>query len=529
MVRAAQLAQWLLAAVLLTCALLIASRGLAGPLTSPLRIHSPINVESFFGLAAVLLVLLRAKNDRTRAESHQRVNAAAALVIALFVAALFWRAANFYFLSDDFILLKYARFPAYHAVFTTAGGDGFYRPVSYVSMALTASYAGLSPFHWHMVGFALHATNSILVLLLAGALGFSRLPALFAAALFAAHATRPETVVWVAARADLLAAFFVLLALLAFIRSWDGPARTALLYRSGSVLAMILAFLSKESSYTFPLLLVVFLAWKGVWHSKRAWYALLPFIAVAMGFLTWRWILFGGVGGYLDKAGQPEVFSLGIVPILKTLTLRLWAILFFPINWSTQPGLLLGISLVLYLGALLWLVHVPAQRRQIALPLGFVLALALPPLQQLLIGADLQKARILYLPSVGFCLLLAAAISQFKSRQQSVVALAILAFNVAALQHNLDAWRYASQKAESACAVAAACATGRTGKIAVLGLPGSLGGVYFFANGFADCVEMHRHGDPLAVDLQSPSESVDSCVLSWDDANDELAPVLPRE
>ena len=88
--------------------------------------------------------------------------------------------------------------------------------------------------------------------------------------------------------------------------------------------------------------------------------------------------------------------------------------------------------------------------------------------------------------------------------------MAIVAFNLAALIHNMTAWEYASQKAKTACDVAATCGVGKT---AVLGLPGSLKGVYFFANGFPECVEMRR---------KTNGETKDSCVLAWDGNTDEL-------
>src|SRR5438876_7631986 len=43
----------------------------------------------------------------------------------------------------------------------------------------------------------------------------------------------------------------------------------------------------------------------------------------------------------------------------------------------------------------------PISWRDVFVPVGFLLVLALPPLSQLLIAPDLQKARFLYLPSVG--------------------------------------------------------------------------------------------------------------------------------
>jgi len=543
--QARRIAQWVLAATLLLCSVLIAVRALVGPLI----IKSPMNVEGWFGLSAILLaflpiaflptVFLPSRDRwqqassmgglvRGQAEALQvslakgavvpqrdnlnRWDAFAVFAIVFLVAAVFWRAADFYFLSDDFILLKYARSFSYnfHTLFATPGGDGFYRPLAYVSMALTSAWAGVNPAYWHWIGIALHAVNSILVFFLAWTLGLPRFASAFAAALFAVHGTRPEAVIWVATRSDLLATFFVLIALITFILAWN-EARWSLLLRVVSLLSMFLAFLSKESSYTLPLALVVFLASNGGLRTRRGWYSLAPFFAVAAGMLAWRWILFGGIGGYLNAAGQPEALSLGVLSVLKTFALRLWAVLFFPINWSRQPGLVFGIVMVFYLVALLWLLKAQVTWRDVLVPVGFLLVLALPPLSQLLIGPDLQKARFLYLPAVGFCLLLAAMVQHLRMRSKWVVSMAIVVFNLAALFHNMTAWEYASQKARAACGVAAACAMGER---KVVGLPGSLNGVYFFANGFPECVEMRQK--PVAG-------SQSSCVLSWDATTDELS------
>jgi hypothetical protein len=323
----------------------------------------------------------------------------------------------------------------------------------------------------------------------------------------------------------LLATLFVLLGLVFFIRGEDVDGWRAMLYRSASRLSMVLAFLSKESAYTFPVLLALLLAWRGALKTKRSFFALLPFVAVAAAFLVWRWILFGGVGGYLNPAGQPEVLSLGILSSMKALCFRLWAVLFFPVNWSNEPGLLLGIATILYLAALLWLWRAQVPRRALLVAIGFLLTLALPPLSQLLIGVDLQKSRVLYLPSVGFCLLLATLLERRKAGW--AVAIAVLVFNLAALRHNLSAWEHASQKAQAACSVAARCGQSRDGRVVALGLPHSLQGVYFFANGFPECVELQSGLPAAKVDLQDPASPVNAaqypCVLNWDAGKEELS------
>ena len=423
-----------------------------------------VNVEGCLGLALLLVLLLRSKAGERARQDLDRWDAVALASVALLVAAAFWRSAGYYFLSDDFVLLRHAREFNARAVFITGGGDGFFRPLGYALMAWTWPWAGEDPVRWHAVGFLLHALNSMLVFALARALGFSRFAGWLAAALFAIHATRPEAVVWIAGRFDLLATFFVLLALLSFMRRWLWLA----------LIAMIAGMLSKETAYACPLLMALTLS--GSWR-KRAW-TLSPFLAAAAGMFAYRWYLFGGIGGYATAAGKP--LPLGIMQTLKALGLRLWAILFFPVNWSIPPGAALAVAMAIYLAALVWMAWRRVDRTQLVVALGFVLVAALPAIQQLLIGADLLKARHLYLPSVGFCLLVAAAVEQGRGKLRWGVAVAVLTFNLVALSHNLVAWESAARISKSACVAA------------VEGLPRILNGVYLFQNGFSECVQMER-------------------------------------
>jgi hypothetical protein len=382
-------------------------------------------------------------------------------------------------------------------------------------MHVAYKWAGTDPAYWHWTEFGIHAANSILVFVVARLLGFTRFSAAFAAALFAVHGTRPEAVVWLAGRADLLAAFFVLLGLASFIWFWNNEG--AAVWYVVSLFAMVLAILSKESAYTFALLLVVFLASNGALKTRRAIYALIPFFAVSAALLAWRVMILGGLGGYRNGSGQSEALSIGVTAAVKALLLRMTAILFFPVNWSQQPNAVFGMAMILYLAALVWLATTRVSRNAsvIGLGLGFLFSLALPPLPQMLIGPDLQKARLLYLPVFGFCLLLGTAVEALKQKPRWVIAITILVFNCAALFHNFSGWEEASQKAKAACSAAAACPN----NVTVPGLPGSLDGVYFFANGFPECVEMQRNGDPslLVGRPQSP------CVLRWDSRTNELS------
>jgi hypothetical protein len=512
--------------------LAISARALYGPIAQ-IRLNSPMNAAGCFGLALVLCLVARAQPGGDKpvsdAPDTTRLIWLSALALVALTAVVFWRALHFYFLSDDFIILKAVSSssrPGLRALLTATGGDGFYRPLSTLSLALNATWARFDPAAWHASALALHIANSLLVLGLALRLCSSRLAALFAAALFAIHGTRPEAAVWISGRPDLLAAFFLLCGLLLFVHSMGQTLAKGRWFRVMSLISMILAILSKEVAYVFPVLLLAFLiSMPGV--SGRKFGLLAPFFVAAAGLFACRLVLLGGIGGYKEiGTGQAQALELSLMPSLKALLLRLWAALFFPINWSVQPGALLAVVMIGYLCSLIWLAMSGVDRRRLIFPFGFVLICALPPLHLLLIGADLMKSRLLYLPSVGFCLLLALAMERLRGRMRGAVPGIVVAFNLLALEHNLNVWKYVSEKSESACVFAANSIGPTTRKMIVTGLPVDLRGVHFFGNGFPEGVEMQLNRSPVPIELrqnlESPAAAEGECWLVWDQSRDEL-------
>ena len=463
-----------------------------------------LNVESVFALAMVAGLALRAQRAEPAKRRLDRRDALLLATIPALIAILFWRSANFGFLSDDFVLLKLAGAFArnYRGVFTEGGGDGFFRPLTYISLAWTAPWAGTNPAAWHGVGLALHMLSSVVVFALAGWLGFSRGAAWFAAALFAVHGATPEAVVWMAGRFDLLAGLFTLVSLAAFVRAWAGGCWWWIV----AMIAAGLGMLSKESAYALPLMVAVFaVAQPADWARRIRFVA--PVTMLAAVLFAYRWTRLGGIGGYLTAAGQPQALSLSWLAVAKALVWRMWAVLFFPVDWAWTPGMWMAAAALVYVAAwaaVVW--RARPNRKLLLMALGFTLAAALPPVQQLLIGADLEKARLLYFPSVGFCLLAAAAVDGAGPKLKVAAMAAMLLFQAAALEHNLGAWEYASAKAATVCEAAAACPNPPSG------VPRTLHGVYFFANGLPECAAMHgQAGAPVRA-----------CSLRWDGEREEL-------
>lgn len=106
---------------------------------------------------------------------------------------------------------------------------GHWQPLAWLSFALDHAQGGLDPRAYHRTNVLLHAANALLVLLLSARIlvlarpSLAQAPwrawggALVAAGTFALHPLRVESVAWVTERRDLLAAFFLLLSLLAWL------------------------------------------------------------------------------------------------------------------------------------------------------------------------------------------------------------------------------------------------------------------------------------------------------------------------
>jgi hypothetical protein len=454
------------------------------------------------------MVLLRARQLADPAgplRAHDRFDALALASLALITIAFFGWTAHAYFLADDFTLLAQAHYPlSWHGVFATRGGDGFFRPVGYVSYVISSKWAGEDPAAWHWIGFLLHLANAVLLYALARLLGYSRFLAWFAATLFAVHGAHPEAVVWIAGRFDLLATFFVLIALLAFVQTRKSD-RGQMAWLLVALLATIAGLLSKESAYSFPLLAALLVACAGRAEDGKTWAPVLLFGILTAAVFAYRWNLLGGIGGY---------GSVSLLPSLKALTFRMWGILFFPINWTLPAGRWLTALAIAYAAVLVRLFMVRAELRRLIFAVGFVLLTAAPAVSQLLIGPDLEKARVLYLPSAGFCLLAASLLAPLRFSSQAPLAAMLLVFHGTILWHNLVGWQRASEVVRTACDTAARC----SGRPAVKGLPRTLNGVYTFANGFSECVAMQKeHAGP------DPGRS--ECRFAWDAASGTIKPV----
>jgi hypothetical protein len=493
---------------------------------------SPIHAEGWLALAVTLSLIFNSLTTKSEpniggkdAHSWWESVWPIALVAAL-TFLVYWRALHYPLLSDDYVIVTYQQKWSWTRIiqtFTAPGGDGFFRPITNLSLAATGLWAGPGnrPEFWRLVAFTLHCINAILVYFFALQLKLSRTPAIAAACIFGVHATHPEAVAWIAARFDLVSTLFVLLALVLFQAAYQSDRFNLLV--GLAALSMMLAALSKEPGFIFPVLATLVALHDGE-KSKRVVLALGFFYAGAAALFAYRWRVLGGIGGYVDAGGRPQALHFSLVRAFNTLFLRLWTALYFPINWSIKPSTLLVFLLAMYVGAMLWLMLGRPSRRDIWLGVGLVLATTLVPLHLLSLDRDLQGARMIYLTSAAFSLLLGVALAGLSPKARSFCALIIILFNYAALTHNLAIWERVSLRAQEACKDASVCAGASATHMLVRQLPQSIDGVFFFANGFSECVEA-AIGRKIDVELgrgAAPHPSNSQILLRWNQQREQL-------
>jgi len=201
-----------------------------------------------------------------RADSPRWRTVALVLGLALAVLALYWPVRGHEFVSyDDEVYLKanphVARGLDWGEIRWAFGFEHYaanYHPLTWLSHMLDVQLFALEPGPHHLVNAALHALNAVLVFFLCRALLESAWAAALAAALFALHPLRVESVAWASERKDVLCAAFFLAALLAYVRYGRAP---SLGRYAWVVVLFALSLLAKPMAVTFPCVLLLLDFW----------------------------------------------------------------------------------------------------------------------------------------------------------------------------------------------------------------------------------------------------------------------------
>ncbi|HYL75097.1 MAG TPA: tetratricopeptide repeat protein [Bryobacteraceae bacterium] len=183
---------------------------------------------------------------------------------------------------------------------------GRYVPVTWMTLGLDYTIWKMNPLGYHLTNLLFHTTNALLLYFIALALYRIAAPgaeeselrtpmaALVAALVFAVHPLRVESVAWITERRDVVSGLFYLLAILLYLRGYEGPDRPLRRkYYWAGLAVFALALLSKELAVTLPVVLLVLdfyplrrlSAGSGLWTGapfRRVLLEKLPFFALSI-------------------------------------------------------------------------------------------------------------------------------------------------------------------------------------------------------------------------------------------------------
>lgn len=296
------------------------------------------------------------------------------------------------------------------------------RPVRIVSLMLDYHLFGLDPRGYHLQNIFWHISSVLLLYALFFKLSGDALLSFFGAFLFALHPIHVEAVANIANRKEPICMFFSLLSFLLYMKFME---KRRWLWLFISLLAFYLALYSKEVAFVLPILFLayeyIFIPAENRFLSKRLLPLLIGLVLAAALFaalmLRHKHFDFINVGSTLSFAGYRGDASL--FSVIYSSPKAFWnyvQLLLFPFNLS--PGHIMDLSsnvadplvIVSWLAIVccLWLsIYLIPRRPLISFALLWFFIHYLP-ISNLLPSTYLVAERYMYIPSAGFCLLLAA-------------------------------------------------------------------------------------------------------------------------
>lgn len=328
------------------------------------------------------------------------------------------------------------------------GTSNYYRPLQMLTYRWIGQVSGLNPSAFHWVNLVLHLMVSATGYLLFWRLTRNYWLSFSGAVLFVLHPIHTEAVDWIASLPELGCALFYFLSFWFFLESRTVKApepkptkkrKQALkppsdggsgdfIWRAASLFSCAIALLFKEMALTLPILVGAYAftfapAGAIVKHRIRAaflrsW----PYLVLVGGYLLLRY----QVLGFISKSQQ--VWSLSVwaqfLSILHLAT-QYWYKLVVPVNlnafYTFHPVYGLGDgrawAAITCVGGLVGFIWYGFRRVPLAsFSIAWVFLTLLPVMNIRGVGINVFTERYLYIPSLGFCLLVAWLASQVLSR-----------------------------------------------------------------------------------------------------------------
>jgi tetratricopeptide (TPR) repeat protein len=327
----------------------------------------------------------------------------------------------------------------------------YYRPLFTAYLTLNYKLFGLWEPGWHLMNLLVHVTATVAVYFLLKRLS-GHLVAGLASLIFGLHPVHVESVSWISGIPDPLAALFYVPSLLWYVRYRDEGQQKWL---AASIIAFALAVLCKETPLVLPLVLCVWELTRPAGppslsiRLKDIGLRMIPYAAVAAAYLAIRYSVLGHITWrHPNMAQVPDSAILMTVPYvvvsyLQHLTAPFHLSLIYGAPFIRSAGelrVLLPVVILLGLGLVLWFYRKRLDV-QVWMAIAMTVAPLLPVLNLKVFHYDyIIQDRYLYLPSIGFCYLVAILIFKLAPKRRSlavaVSVVILLAFGASTILQN---------------------------------------------------------------------------------------------
>ncbi|MCF6151329.1 MAG: tetratricopeptide repeat protein [Candidatus Kuenenia stuttgartiensis] len=320
--------------------------------------------------------------------------------------------------TDNYFIRDWGNFrDLFTSEYFKLSGEATYRPLVTISYFIDYSIGKLNPIGYHLTNLLSHAVAVILVYFITSAVIRKKTVSFMAGMFFSMHAILTETVNAISYREDLLTTVFFLGALLLFINSTKNFHRYLLLYPA-SLFLYLFALCSKEMAITLPLMVFLFdwILGDSAQIKKNAVRYYIGFLAVSIFYLLIRFVLLHNPAeGQLTYPEDSFFVNMLTMPKVVAAYIKL---LFIPVHFNAEymiahtttplaPAFLCSMVFLCVAGIIACRFYFYSKPFFYFTVWFFV---TLTPAMNILPIANIMAERYLYLPSVGFCIILALTI-----------------------------------------------------------------------------------------------------------------------
>jgi protein O-mannosyl-transferase len=297
------------------------------------------------------------------------------------------------------------------------GQTNYYRPLMTFGFLICNKVFQAFPSGFHVVNVLLNCVVVWLVFLACSMLFRDDTVALATAALFALHPIHTEVVNWIAAVTELELAIFYLGAFILFLRLGSVPANQKITNQIWMCACFALALLSKEQGVTLAIIATIYEHFyrsdreTTTWHAKAFRYG--GFWIMAAVYLVFRVTVLGGLAPVRQHAdvSWPQAVLSAFALAGQYVAKLFWPyplLAFYVFRKSaalTDARVLAGIGVGVL--AIAVFVYLWKRARNYSFAVIWIAVTVAPVLNARWMATNVFTERYLYLPSVGFCALIA--------------------------------------------------------------------------------------------------------------------------